>query len=324
MKSLKEISKIIKKSKSFAIFTHVSPDCDALGSSFGLYLALEKLGKKAQIFVKEEFTLEQKQLFDETKVSRELCKIQDFDFFIMVDGSALNRMGDYGYVFKESKNTIVLDHHVCENFIATYNYIESESSSCCEVILKLLFLMKTKFDKDIATALYAGLSSDTASFRNTNTTAASFFAAYQLCNLGADTSKVNEAQYQSATLKDLEFEKYLLNNFITKGDLAYCCVDQETLKMLNGGKADCSSYSRNLVNIQGIHYSFSLVEAEPNVFSLSMRSKAGYDVRNIAVKLGGGGHICAAGSTFNAENMEQATQMVLNAIDEVFNAKAKK
>ena len=145
------------------------------------------------------FTLEQKQLFDETKVSRELCKIQDFDFFIMVDGSALNRMGDYGYVFKESKNTIVLDHHVCENFIATYNYIESESSSCCEVILKLLFLMKTKFDKDIATALYAGLSSDTASFRNTNTTAASFFAAYQLCNLGADTSKVNEAQYQSAT-----------------------------------------------------------------------------------------------------------------------------
>ena len=42
MNSLKEIAKIIKKSNSIAIFTHINPDFDALGSSMSLYYALKK------------------------------------------------------------------------------------------------------------------------------------------------------------------------------------------------------------------------------------------------------------------------------------------
>ena len=55
MHSIKEISAIIKKAKKIAIFTHISPDFDALGSSNALYFALKELGKDVEIFIREKF-----------------------------------------------------------------------------------------------------------------------------------------------------------------------------------------------------------------------------------------------------------------------------
>ena len=316
MNSLKKIGKIIKKSKSAAIFTHISPDCDALGSSFGLSCALNKLGLKTQIFVKEEFTPSQKMIFEEDRVSRENCNTADFDIFICVDASAINRLGEYDYTFDDKNTTIVLDHHVCDNFIAKYNYIESESSSCCEVIYKFIKILKVKIDAQIATYLYAGLSSDTSSFMNSNTNQDSFKVASELLKYGANVTHINQSLYQSRTLRGIEFQKYLLNNFKIINDCAYIGVDYETLKnQLNGKKSDCSGYSKNLINIKDINYSFSIVEDKPNIFSLSMRSKIGYDIRVIAEKLGGGGHVCAAGATFEAENINDALNQVLKAMN---------
>ena len=95
---------------------------------------------------------------------------------------------------------------------------------------------------------------------------------------------------------------------------AYCLVDYETLKSMKGKKTDCDCFSSELVSIKGIKYSFSLVEFEKNLFALSMRAKSGENVRNIAEKLGGGGHICAAGAKFKAESMEEAKNKVLKAL----------
>lgn len=315
MNTLKEINKIIKKSKSIALFTHVSQDCDALGSTFGLAYALEKLNKRVQIFVKEEFTLEQKLLFDETFVSKERCEINDFDLFICCDVSSLNRLGDYSYVFDKKNQTIVLDHHICNDFIGKYNYIDPKSSSCCELIYNLIKIMKIYIDKKIATTLYTGLNTDTSSFRNTNTNSNSLLTGYNLLINGADNININQILYQSVTLKEVEFQKYLYNNFKLNQDCAYITISLSELKELNGSKDDCSGYSRSLINIKDVNYSFSLIENEPNEYKLSMRSKVGYDVRELTASFGGGGHTCAAGAVINAKNMEDAVELVLSRLD---------
>ena len=317
MDSLNEIKKVIKKSKSIALFTHISQDCDALGSTFGLALALKKLGKNVQIFLKEDFTDEQKPLFDENSISKERCEISDFDLFICCDLSSLNRLGDYSYIFDGKNKTICLDHHICQKFIGKYNYIDSESSSCCEIVYKLIKKLNVRIDSEIATKLYTGLDTDTSSFRNTNTNSNSLLTAYYLLEYGANIKKINQVLYQSYSLKDIDFQKYLYNNFKIKNDCAYITLTYNQLKSLNGNKEDCSSYSRNLVNIKGINYSFSLIENEPNEYKLSMRSKVGYDVREITASLGGGGHSCAAGATINAKNIDEALKIVLIKIEEI-------
>ena len=47
-----------------------------------------------------------------------------------------------------------------------------------------------------------------------------------------------------------------------------------------------------------------------------MRSKNGYDVYTKAVKLGGGGHLCASGATIIAQNIHEAEKMVLKVVFE--------
>ncbi len=316
MNKIKDIAKIIKKSKSIALFTHISPDCDALGSTFGLSLALKKLGKNVKIFMKDDFTASQHLLFDENEVCKGECNINDFDIFICCDASSINRLGEYGYVFENNDKTIVIDHHVCNKMMAKYNYIESESSSCCEVVFKFINALKVKLDSEIATKLYAGLSTDTSSFINSNTNANSFLVATKLCLANAKTQFVNQAIYQSKSLNSVVFKKYLLDNFKIDGECAYVGIDQQTLEQLNGKKNDCSGYSKALINYKEINYSFSLIEEEPNKFSLSMRSKIGFNIRIIAEKLGGGGHVCAAGATITANNLNEAINLVLSTINE--------
>ena len=51
---LKKIADVLKKSEKIAIFTHINPDGDALGSSFGMKRVLDSMGKNATVYLGEE------------------------------------------------------------------------------------------------------------------------------------------------------------------------------------------------------------------------------------------------------------------------------
>lgn len=314
-KDFKKVLKAIRKSKNVAIFTHVSPDFDALGSALSFFHALKSLGKNATVFMKDELSDSEKQIIDESSVCKEDCNSIQFDLFVAFDSSSNDRLGAYGEVFDNFKNTILVDHHRSSGWGAKLNYIDSQTSSCAELVLKLIKGLKAKINSEMATLLYLGLSSDTKSFVNTNTNKNSFIAAQELLSMGAETERVNEILYKSKTLKSIEFKKFLLNNFKIKKDCAYCVVTNKDLMALGGDKHNCDGYSATLIAISGINYSFSLIETdEKNVYRVSLRSKAGFDVYSVAVKLGGGGHLCASGATVVAPSITEAKKKVLNAI----------
>ena len=101
--------------------------------------------------------------------------------------------------------------------------------------------MKANITPQIATLLYAGLSSDTFSFINTKTNSNSFWTAYKLVKAGADILKVNELQYRRHTKKEVEFKKYLWTNFQIVDDCAYCTIPLKELQAMNGKKSDFDS-----------------------------------------------------------------------------------
>ena len=313
-KDLKNIVKTIKKANRIALFTHISPDCDALGSVFGLYYALKTLNKTVSIFCKDEFTEVEKLLFEEEYINHDDCNKDDYDLFISCDSPATFRLGAYEEVFKDKDNTIVLDHHFNSGLIGKYNYIDIERSSCCEIVYSLLKALKIKITPTIANKLYTGLSTDTGSFINSNANVNSFQVALELAKHGAETSKLNEILYRTQTKKEIRFKKYLWTNFKIEDDCAYCLLTNKDLLKLKGQKSDSNNYSSSLISIQGVNYSFSIVEEKEGLYSVSMRSKLGFDVRSKAELLGGGGHICAAGAKIECESMEDAFMRVMKAI----------
>ena len=54
MESNKKIISYLKSNDFFYIITHMYPDGDALGSAFGLCLALQKLGKHAKVLNEDD------------------------------------------------------------------------------------------------------------------------------------------------------------------------------------------------------------------------------------------------------------------------------
>ncbi len=313
MNNLKSIAKIIKKSKSVALFTHKSADFDALGSACSLCLALKRAGKNAKVFLNDELLPNQKELYDDFAYFTEFDN-NEYDLYIVVDTSGKSLLGKFDFIAENESKTVVIDHHATKAFAVKNYYGDSSKSSCCEIIFSLLKMMKCNIDSTIASYLYAGLSTDSGSFRNSNTNENSLITAYQLLKCGADIKKINNILYESTSLKELELEKYLLNNYQIKDNCAYCCFEEKILKKYNATKDDCAYFSRILVNIKEVLFSFTLIEIGKGEYKLSLRSKAGYNIKNIAVNLGGGGHACAAGATIFADNSKQAIDIVLNSL----------
>lgn len=310
---IQEIAKQIKKSKTIAVFTHINPDFDALGSSLSLVEMLNTMGKKAFLYTKDKLTETQKLIFDKKYIINSKCN-EEFDLFISVDTPSIERLGDYGEEFVQHSNTIVLDHHENSGLIGKLNYINEKYSSCSEIVFQVLKHLKKKINKEIATLLYSGLTGDTYSFTNSNTTEESFKNALELTKLGANITRINEIQFKSRTKKEIEFIEYLWNNIQTVKNCAFCLIDYNTLKNMKGKKSDCDFYSAELIKIQGIDYSFSIIEDKKGIFNISLRSKSGYDVRKIAEKLNGGGHLCAAGARINAGDIQEAKNKVISLI----------
>lgn len=308
---LKQIAKVIKKANRIALFCHINPDFDALGSVYSMYEALTNcFGKQVSIFSSDKLTYTEKMLFDESLLKKN-CNPADYDLFVSCDVSAKNMLGQFEQIFIQKENNVVIDHHSNTTFRGRYSVVDSERSSCCEIVFDLLRALKTKITPQMASYIYAGLSSDTNSFINSNTNVQSFETAKSLIKLGADVAKLNEVLYHTRSKKSIEFKKYLWNNFKIKNDYAYCVMAYEDLQKLNGEISDCDGYSHSLVGIQGVNYGISIVEEAKGFFKVSMRSKVGYNVMVKAEKIGGGGHVCAAGARFYAKNITEAKKKVL-------------
>lgn len=310
--SLKVIKKVIKKSKKVAIFTHIDPDFDALGSSIALKCSLRLIGKMADVYIKDKLTFNQELIYKDEEIFNTKCQFNEYDLLISVDTPSISRLGDYGEGFSLHDNTIVVDHHENRGLIGKYNLVNTNSSSCAELVLKIIKSCKLGMNTNIASYIFSAISADTGSFQHTNVNSDTFLNAYELIKLGANTTFINERQYKSVSKKEVEFNKYFWNNIQIIKSCAFCLFSIDTLKQLKGSKADCEGFSARLNTLNKINYSFTIVEEKKGIYKVSLRSKAEFNVRLIAEKLGGGGHDCAAGATINAGDIQEAKNKVLS------------
>lgn len=310
------IKRAIKKAGKIALFCHIDPDFDCLCSMYGLGLALKSTQKKVDMFTHEKFSENQKALLDFSLASIGNFNPAKYDLLISVDTPEKDRLGMYGDAFFAHPNTIKLDHHPASERLAKIEYIDEKSTSCAEIILKLLQYLKITITPEIATILYAGLSADTNSFVNTNVNQQSFKNALELVKKKADVIKVNNAYTRMQSLVKLRINKIFFRNFqIYNKEIAISTISHRELLSAGAEKRDAEGLSNQLLTFCGINIACMIVEREPHEFYLSFRSMPGFDVSIIAQHLNGGGHKEAAGGTLhNVADIKTAKKIVLTEI----------
>lgn len=282
----------LKKGKNFAIFLHISPDADAIGSGLALSSMIEKFGGKGYIFCDDEEP-------DCTKfLLNDFCRndsiIDKCDTLIYIDQSNLARSGKYYSCIKDNtKKIIVIDHHVSNDEEGYLIYRNPTVSSVAEIIYNMFTLSNTEIDTQTALYLYSGIATDTGCFIHPNTTSSCHAATANLLSKGIDISKANFELFIKRPANYIQIQKYIFGHVQVFGDkLTLICIDKKSYKRL--GEPD--SY----IAIDALsHYTTDILilvtEHEKDVVRINARSRD-YDVQKLCAKFGGGGHIHASGA----------------------------
>lgn len=289
---------ILKAAKRVALFTHIRPDGDAVGSTLALKCFLERAGKAVDVFCESQ--IPQKFLF--LKGAEEIRdEIRDFsyDLAVAVDTSNPERLGVLGKPFLKFKNTLCIDHHVSNTRYAKENVV-SDDGSCAETVYKMLKYAGAAVDKALAEYLFVGIVTDTGGFLQSNTNAETFGTAAELAATGIDFSAIAIKVFKSQTINKFNLERRGLNSvrFFENGRIAVISFSVKDMAETGTELADTEGMVNAVLYIEGVEVSIAIVEAKGG-YKVSFRSRGDIDVNAAAGTFGGGGHKNASGCVIN-------------------------
>ncbi len=310
--TLDTILEEIKKAETIVILTHEVPDGDAIGSSLGIGLALEEIGKNVDIIIPEysksfAFLPGIEKLKKSTDVER-------YDLAIALDCADIKILKGYTKYFEKAKTKIVIDHHSSNIMYGDINFVNPVAPACAQVLIGMFNYFKIKLTKDIATCIMTGIITDTGGFSYGATTETFEFAA-EILSLGVNISEIFIKALRTKNKANFELTKRAMDRleFFENGKVAFSyitCKDQEEVNAVTGDHEGIVEVGRN---IDGVEVSIFLHEVKGKGFKISLRSLEYVNVASIAIMFGGGGHIKAAGAYGNG-TIEQIRDKVLSEV----------
>ena len=330
---INEIKKVIKNAQSFAVFTHVSCDCDGIGCMLALYNLLNEEGKNVDMFcdsdIPDKFKflkgieniniLENKEnniLLKQNINNKSEMEFSKYDLLISLDTSTADRLGKYKDIYVNFEETINIDHHMSNKNYAKYNYIKNYSS-CGEVLFELFKTMGLAITPDVATCLFSAISSDTNRFSNANISSKTYFSAGELVDLGADHNLVNLWLHKNKTKNQIKLIAYMTKNLKFYKNISYFFASIKMLKKFNVKSNDVSSFLNIICNVGNAKINILVKERKKGEYRISLRSIGEYDVNKIASVFGGGGHKNAGGCSLYGNFKKEFKKLIKECLKEI-------
>ena len=309
MKDVQAIKTLLSSPKNIVITTHANPDGDALGSSLGLYLYLKKHGHQIDVITPTGYPdfLSWMKSNEDVLVNKESTlpiiskKIAGADLIFCLDFSGLKRINNLGpLVSASSAKKVMIDHHLDPEDFADFSFWDTSSSATAEIVFDFIEGLggQKDIDKDIAECLYAGIMTDTGSFKHPSTSAKTHRVVAALMEAGANINKVNRAIYDTNSLNRLRFIGYALMEkliVLEKVNAAYFVITAEEHERFHLKSGDTEGLVNYALSIKNIELAAIIMEREDEI-KLSFRSVGDRAVNTFAAThFDGGGHKNAAG-----------------------------
>jgi phosphoesterase RecJ-like protein len=321
--SWKAVTQLVHRSKEILVICHLSPDGDAIGSLLGLGLALRTLGKRVTLACEDPPPPKFSFLPGYSSIIN-IIENGVFDLVIGLDSSDLSRLGKvYDHSQLAGVPLINIDHHITNLYYGDLNLVEPKAASTAEIILDLLDRLGIAInprieevvgemppETEIATCLLTGIVTDTLGFRTSNVTPQVMRAAMRLMEAGASLSQTTHYAFNQRPLVELNLLARGLSRLRAQDGLAWSEIslaDRQDHGHLENGDVGLVGM---LVRTQEVHIAAVFTEKENNQVEISFRADPGFDVSQLALNLGGGGHPAASGCTIEGP-LEAAKARVL-------------
>ena len=293
MISLRDLGAKLKEEKSVALFCHIRPDGDTLGSALAFKLALKSLGIEAEVFCDDPVPSRFFFLNEAKEVKAALNK--NFTALVAIDCADSSRLGNFERIFLEHGNTYSIDHHVSNTRYAKINYV-FDAASNCENILSIIELLGVEITEQMANLLATGIMTDTGNFHHKNVTAETLFAVGKMVEKGADLNKIYFHMFSAQTKERAKLFGKTMSaiRYFFDGRVAVATVRLKDFEDCNAAQSETEGFIDFLMGIMGVEVGACVMETQPNKFKISLRSKNA-DVNAVASRFGGGGHTLASG-----------------------------
>ncbi|MEO6456473.1 MAG: DHH family phosphoesterase, partial [Ginsengibacter sp.] len=203
MKPVSELFSLLPQQKNTVITFHQKPDADAMGSALGLYHFLMQLGYTVSVISPTNWAgfLSwmpgcKKVLDYEMQTAKAIAALDTAEWLFCLDFNILDRTRKMADKLASLTCTkILIDHHQQPQVeVFDYGISDVNKSSTSEMVYDFIIESgyASKINENIAECLYAGVMTDTGSFRFASTTASVHTMVADLKTRGLNHSKVHE------------------------------------------------------------------------------------------------------------------------------------
>jgi phosphoesterase RecJ-like protein len=307
-----ELRQLLSSPKRIVITTHYKPDADALGSSLAMYNYLIKKGHKVMVVTPSDYPSflnwmegnEKVLIFDPTKERSKKNAVKAFEeaeIVFCLDFSALDRVQDLKPTLESTKGLkVLIDHHLEPEHFAHFELWDNNAAATAELVYEFIVHMgdAALINIPIAECIYAGIMTDTGSFRFPSTSARVHLIIADLIKKGVNNFKIHNLVYDNNSEERLRFIGYALSEklrILRKKKTAYFAIDKDELERFHSKTGDTEGLVNYALSIEGINFAALIIE-RPDSVKLSFRSRGDFSVNEFARRyFEGGGHKNAAG-----------------------------
>jgi phosphoesterase RecJ-like protein len=314
------IDEFLSEAKTVAIFGHVRPDGDCVGSTTAIYNYIKDNypAIRADIFL-ENFPESYKILRGAGEASPAYTAKrndgQPYDLAFLMDTPSFERVGANGVeCLRSAKKTINVDHHISNPLnLCTANFVEPEASSASELLYTLLD--KAKVGCETASSLYLGIVHDTGAFKYSCTGKRTMQVVGDLIEAGVDFAKIVNETYYTRTYKQTLITGFAMQQckMALGGKVVYSYITPEDMERFGVTPVELSTTIDTIREVGGTEVAFLLYPVNGK-YKISLRSNYIVDVNAIAKEFGGGGHTRAAGGDTN-EPLDTTIEKILGLIE---------
>ena len=288
------------------VVSHVRPDADTIGSACVLVELIRRWGGVAvavngdggvpasrfSVLDTERFYVP----FDD--IPSDPCAV------VCVDTASLDRCGAAAALVDaatERGRSLLIDHHETSTNFCSINWVEPNADSTTSMLASLLDIYSEPIDHMMATSLYAGLVTDTGSFRWGGPD--QFSTADRLASTGIDTQRIASALIDDHSVSYLRMLGTVLVSLVYEPSavhgrgLVWCVVPGEATH-------DVESVIDTVRTASEANVAMVLKSDRPGEIVVSLRSRGAVNVARVAEKFGGGGHARASGLTWRGSQSD--------------------
>ena len=309
MKPIEEIFPFLSQPRKTVITMHQKPDADAMGAALGLALFLKHLGHSVTVISPTNWAkwlnwmpgCEEVIDYEANKTKAEQT-LNETDWLFCLDFNIFHRTRNLAAKLYEINCTkILIDHHRDpDSGSFQYGISDTSKSSTCEMIYDLIVASghRDRIDEAIGECIYAGVVSDTGSFRFPSAHAGVHLLVADLKSKGLEHSKVHENLFDNFLENKLRFTGHVLLHrmeVMYEYNTALVAIPKNDLLKFYIKTGDTEGLVNFPQSIQGIKL-VGLVIDRDEERKWSFRSKGDFDCNAFARKyFDGGGHFNASG-----------------------------